>query len=329
MERIIITENNSGQRVDKFIAEEFQISRGRVQNLLKEEKILINNESVKNKYLLLVGDEIEILEMEEEKKEIDIIAEDITLDIVYEDEYLIVINKESGMVVHPAPGNPDGTLVNALMYYSDRLSDVNGEFRPGIVHRLDKNTSGLIIVAKTNEVHNLLADMIKKREISRQYKALVHGTIKEKSAIIKAPIGRDPKDRKKMTVTDQNAKYAETELEVIERNLEYTFIKLKLATGRTHQIRVHSKYIKHPVVGDPEYGPRNSIDVQGQALHAYKLEFTHPITGKEMKIISPLPSYYQDALKEAGLEPDSIEVEIKKLKEDPEATTIVAGGENE
>lgn len=303
MEKFIITEEECGIRIDKFLAEKIKEPRNQIQNLLLEEKILLNENPTKNKYILKVGDEINIIS--KEQKQIELKAQNIKINIVYEDDDLLVIDKESGMVVHPAPGNPDGTLVNALLYYSENLSDINGEFRPGIVHRIDKDTSGLLIVAKTNDAHNKLAQMIKDREISREYKALVHGEMVEQNAIIKAPVGRDPLNRKRMKVTEKNSKYAETNVTVLDRNAEYTFVKCKLLTGRTHQIRVHLKYINHPLVGDPTYGPRKTLDVKGQALHAYKLKFIHPNTNQQLSFTSKLPKYFQEVLNDLNLKDKS------------------------
>lgn len=299
MKEFIVSDTEAQVRVDRFLADHLELSRSQIQHLLIEEKILINGSSVKSKYKVKANDVISVISQTQEQ--INVQAQDIPLNIVYEDEYLLVVDKKSGMVVHPAAGNPDQTLVNALLHHSNTLSDVNGEFRPGIVHRIDKDTSGLLIVAKTNEVHNLLAEMIKERTISRRYKAIVHGEIKEQNAIIKAPIGRDPVNRKRMTVTEKNSKYAETHVRVLSRNPLYSFIECKLLTGRTHQIRVHLKYIGHPLVGDPTYGPRKTTDVQGQALHAYNLGFVHPVTKEELNFTSELPNYFKLKLSELEL----------------------------
>jgi 23S rRNA pseudouridine1911/1915/1917 synthase len=230
------------------------------------------------------------------EEEILVEPENIELDIVFEDESIIVINKPSGMVVHPGAGNKNGTLVNALMYHSNQLSDLNGSFRPGIVHRIDKDTSGLLVVAKTNDAHKKLAQNIKEHKIDRKYVCIVHGLIAENSADIDAPIGRDPSDRKKMIVIARNSKLAYTSFDVMKRYKNYTLLECKLKTGRTHQIRVHMKYIGYPIVGDPVYGKKNSIDTKGQALHAKTLSFNHPVTDEIMSFEAPLPEEFLNTL---------------------------------
>ena len=292
---VINVSDNDNIRLDKYLIDSLEISRTKIQNLIKEEKIRVNNELVKASYIVKLDDEILIEDLVVEKNEIK--AENISLDIVYEDDDLMVINKPSGMVVHPAVGNYSHTLVNALMYHCKNLSSVNGEVRPGIVHRLDADTSGLLLVAKNDETHLYLSELLQKREINRYYVALVHGVIYEDSATIDAPIGRDPKDRKKMAVTAQNSKEAITDLKVLERYDNATLIECKLRTGRTHQIRVHLDYIKHPVVNDNVYGTRKVIKKEfGQMLHAKTLGFVHPKTLKYLEFTVEPPQEFMDIL---------------------------------
>ena len=247
-------------------------------------------ENIKASYLLKENDIIEIKDYEEKT---DILPENIPLDIYYEDDDLIVVNKPSGMVVHPAPGNYTGTLVNALMYHTNNLSTVGTNIRPGIVHRIDADTSGLLLVAKNDETHNILAESIKKKEVVREYIALVEGVIKEDSATIDAPIGRDIHNRKKMCVTGDNSKEAITHIRVLERYQDATLIRCKLETGRTHQIRVHLSYIGHPIVNDPVYGRKKLINPKfGQMLHVEKIGFIHPTTKEYMEFISPVPEEF-------------------------------------
>ena len=284
-------------RIDKFLIEKTGYSRSKIQKMIRDGAIIVNGNSVKNSYLLNDGDEISVLD--DYKEDIDIVAEDIKLDIFYEDDYLMVINKPSGMVVHPGNGNYTNTLVNALMYHCNHhLSGVNGNIRPGIVHRIDKDTSGLLLVAKTDEVHNDLARQISEKTVLRKYIALVHGVILEDTATIDAPIGRDVHNRKKMAVTDLNSKDAVTHLKVLERYADSTLIECQLETGRTHQIRVHMAYIGHPIVNDPVYGyKRLDNDSFGQMLHAKTIGFIHPITGKYMEFSSDVPLEFLDILK--------------------------------
>ncbi len=297
--KIKINKENNNKRIDKFLPEVLSKPRSQVQKLITSELIFVNGEITKNNYKLNEGDLIEIKEVEEVKEVVN--PQKMDLNIVYEDEHLLVVNKPSNMVVHPAPGHYTDTLVNGLQYYSDSLSDVNGEFRPGIVHRIDKNTSGLLIVAKTNQAHNILAQMISDKEVKREYKAIIHGKMIEREAVIKAPIGRNQIDRKKMSVTEKNSKFAQTNVKVLNYNEFYTLVKCELQTGRTHQIRVHLKYINHPVVGDPEYGPKKTIDTIGQALHAYRLSFEHPITKEKLEFIADLPDEFKKTLDIVGL----------------------------
>lgn len=276
-------------RIDTYLIEELQLSRSKIQNMIKEKKILVNDKPVKNSYLLKKGDQI--LSEEYVEEEMKAVPEKMDLDIVYEDEDVIVVNKANGIVVHPAVGNKNGTLVNGLLYHS-KLSDINGEFRPGIVHRIDAYTTGLLVVAKNNEAHLSLAKQLEEKTTTRKYIALVHGVVNTDTGTIDAPIGRDKLDRKKMAVTDVNAKKAVTHFKVLERYKDTTLIELQLETGRTHQIRVHMAYIGYPVVNDPVYGKRKLIDHTGQCLHAATLGFIHPRTGKYMEFAAPLPECF-------------------------------------
>lgn len=287
---------NNNIRIDKYLIEELEISRSKIQRMIDSEDILVNGNSVKSSYVLKVGDNIYI--NDDYSEDVDIVPEKMDLDIVYEDDYLLVVNKPSGMVVHPAAGNFSGTLVNGLMYHcNDNLSSVNGSVRPGIVHRIDKDTSGLLVVAKNDEVHNALAKQISEKTVLRKYIALVHGVISEDTATIDAPIGRDINNRKKMAVTDVNAKDAVTHLKVLERLNKATLIECKLETGRTHQIRVHLNYIEHPVVNDPIYGRRKLDDIEfGQMLHAKMLGFIHPVTGEYLEFTVDVPSRFKEIL---------------------------------
>ena len=281
-------------RIDKYLMNELEYSRSKIQRMIDSNNILVNDKQVKSSYTLHIGDEITI--NEDYSEVIDITPEDIPLDIYYEDEYLLVINKPSGMVVHPAAGNQENTLVNALMFHcNNNLSTLNGEVRPGIVHRIDKDTSGLLLVAKTDEVHADLADQIAKKTVTRKYIALVQGIINEDTATIDAPIGRDANNRKKMAVTDINSKDAVTHLRVLERYNKATLIECKLETGRTHQIRVHLNYIGHPLVNDPVYGYKKLDDEDfGQMLHAKTLGFIHPITKEYLEFNSNPPKRFEE-----------------------------------
>ena len=293
MEKIII-ETEVNERIDSYLSKITEYSRSKITKMIEQEAILVNENKVKNSYTLKQDDVITIKEIEEEQMSIE--PEDIPLDIVYEDEDVIVVNKPNGMVVHPAIGNNHGTLVNALLYYSKSLSDINGEFRPGIVHRIDADTTGLLMVAKNNKAHEILADELSKKETTRKYIALVWGVIKEDTATIDAPIGRDINDRKKMSVTNINSKDAVTHLKVLKRFKEVTLIELQLETGRTHQIRVHMNYIGHPVVNDPVYGKKKIIDITGQCLHAKTIGFNHPTKNKYMEFDSELPECFINIL---------------------------------
>ena len=285
-----------GVRLDAFVAENTDLSRNAVATLCEKEAVTVNGNPAKKNVKLKSGDNVAVALPEPE--ETDIVAEDIPLDIVYEDGDLLVVNKPKGMVVHPAVGNPDGTLVNALLYHcGDSLSGINGVIRPGIVHRIDKDTSGLLIVAKNDNAHNFLAEQIKEHSFSREYEAIVYGNIKEDSGTVNAPIGRHPVDRKKMAVTEKNSRFAITHWRVLRRFGEFTHVRLILETGRTHQIRVHMASIGHPVAGDAVYGPKKVIErLGGQCLHAKYIKFVHP-NGEELEFESQLPSYFTDYLK--------------------------------
>lgn len=294
MQKIIITEENVGERIDQYLIEKLQISRSKVQKMIKEEQIKVNDKKTKNSYLLKPADVIIAEEYIEE--EMIAVPEKMDLKIVYEDNDVIVVDKENGMVVHPAVGNKSGTLVNGLLYHSKNLSDINGEFRPGIVHRIDADTTGLLVVAKNNNAHKILAKQLEEKTTHRKYIALVWGIVNTDTGTIDAPIGRDINDRKKMAVTSINSKTAITHFKVLERFKDTTLIELKLETGRTHQIRVHMNYIGYPIVNDPVYGKRKKFDNTGQCLHASELGFIHPTTNKYMEFTSPLPECFTNIL---------------------------------
>lgn len=281
-------------RIDKYLSNNTELSRTLISKMIDNGYILVNGKKTKNNYKVKENDIISI--DDSFKEEINIEPEEMDLDIVYEDNDIMIINKPSGIVVHPGNGNYKGTLVNGLMYYTNNLSDVNGEIRPGIVHRIDKDTSGLIIVAKNNKTHEILGDYFKNKSITRTYIALVKGEIGTNSGTIDAPIGRSDKDRKKMAVTAKNSKNAITHFTVLKRYKGYTLIKCKLDTGRTHQIRVHMAYIGHPVYNDPVYTNDKCSDF-GQFLHSYSMEFIHPITKEKMYFECPLPEYFSEFLK--------------------------------
>lgn len=287
--------DNDGIRIDKYLLDKLDISRNKIQKLINDNNILVNGKSVKASYIVRVDDLIECDFLYKEK--IDILPEDIPLDIVYEDDDLLVVNKPSGMVVHPAVGNYSHTLVNALMYHCNNLSQVNGVIRPGIVHRIDADTSGLLLVAKNDMAHVDLAKQISEKSVKREYITLVDGVIKEDTATIDAPIGRDVKNRKKMCVTADNSKDAITNIRVIERYKNSTLITCSLLTGRTHQIRVHMNYIGHSVINDPVYGSKKLIDpLFGQMLHARKIGFVHPRTHEYMEFSCEPPEKFLDIL---------------------------------
>ncbi len=284
------------KRIDKYLMECLGISRSKVQKMIDSSNVLVGEKVVKNSYVLKEGERIVVIGEGEEEVSID--PENIPLDIYYEDEYLLVVNKPSGMVVHPAAGNWSGTLVNALMYHCNQcLSGVNGKIRPGIVHRIDKDTSGLLLVAKRDDVHEALAKQISEKTVVRKYVALVQGVILEDTATIDAPIGRDVHQRKKMCVTDVHGKEAVTHVRVLERYEKATLIECRLETGRTHQIRVHLSYIGHPVVNDLVYGYKRIDDEAfGQMLHAKTLGFIHPITHEYLEFTAEVPLRFQEIL---------------------------------
>ncbi|NPV26631.1 MAG: RluA family pseudouridine synthase [Firmicutes bacterium] len=284
-------------RVDIFLARRHSsISRTHVQKLIAEGLVTVNGQSVKANYKLRAGDQVEFILPP--PVELEVLPEPIPLDVLYEDADVIVVNKPQGMVVHPAHGNYHGTLVNALLAHCRDLSGINGVLRPGIVHRLDKDTSGVLVVAKNDQAYQNLAEQIKAHEVTRRYVALVHGVMREPAGEIEAPIGRDPHDRKRMAVVNQGGKEAITGYRVLERFQDYTLIEARLKTGRTHQIRVHMAFLGHPVVGDPVYGPRKAhFGLRGQALHAEVLGFKHPRTGEYLEFTAPLPAYFSELLK--------------------------------
>lgn len=281
-------------RIDKWMSEQSDWSRSQIQDWIKAGDLLVNGQVVKPNYKLQEGDEIVVTVPE--AVELEVLPENIPLDVVYEDEDVIVVNKARGMVVHPAAGHTSGTLVNALLYHCDDLSGINGVKRPGIVHRIDKDTTGLLMVAKNDVAHESLASQLKDRKIKREYIALVHGEVAHELGTIEAPIGRDTNDRQRMTVTDKNAKEAITHFRLLERYKDFTLVECKLETGRTHQIRVHMRYIGHPLAGDPKYGPRRTIQLNGQALHAATLGFFHPRTDEWLEFEAPLPADFEAEL---------------------------------
>ena len=280
-------------RIDKVLGHHLkQFSRSQIQKWVTDWNVTVNGQPVKPKYKLAVGDQVVV--SPEAPQKIDLEPENIPLDIVYEDDDVLVVNKPQGMVVHPAPGHPNHTLVNALLYHSP-LSTINGEFRPGIVHRIDKDTSGLLMVAKNDMAHRSLAAQLKAKTNQREYVALVHGVIKQEAGTIDAPIGRSRKDRKKQAIVS-DGRHAVTHFKVLKRYRHYTLVSCRLETGRTHQIRVHMKSIGHPLAGDPLYGPRKTLPGKGQYLHARELGFKHPRTGKQLLFTAPLPDYFQRML---------------------------------
>ena len=290
---MIIVEENEGLRIDRYLASELDISRSKIQKLIEEEKVFVNGKVVPSSYAVKIDDKIEV--QDDLDYNIKVEAEDIPIDIVYEDDDLLIINKESGMVVHPAPGHYHGTLVNALLY----LYPLNSgeKERPGIVHRLDKDTSGLMVVAKNEWTHEKLSEMISTKLVERKYLAIVQGVIKHDTGEIDAPIGRDSHNRQKMAVTDVHGKDAITHFKVLEKLNNSTYIECKLDTGRTHQIRVHMAYIGHPVLNDPLYGRGNCSEF-GQMLHSYSIRFNHPRTNKELFFTVDPPKEFKDKLEE-------------------------------
>lgn len=299
MKELIIEVNaeNEGERIDKYLSVLVSsASRTSIQNSIENGYVFVNGKNVNKKYKVQIGDEVKICE--QELKVLDAKPENIPLDIVFEDEHLLVVNKPRGMVVHPAPGNYEGTLVNSLLYHcKDSLSGINGVLRPGIVHRIDKDTSGLLIVAKTDTAHLGLAEQIKEHSFTREYNAVICGHLKEQSGTVNAPIGRSTKDRKKMCVTEANSKNAVTHYTVIQEYDKYSHISLKLETGRTHQIRVHMAHLGHSVAGDAVYGnDKFSAYLGGQCLHAIKIGFIHPVTNEYLEFTTDLPQYFKEFL---------------------------------
>lgn len=300
MNKYFPEENAEGMRIDVYLAEELpDVSRSRIQKLIKDGNICVNDKPVKANYRLVSGDRV-VVDIPE-VKEPDIEPENIPLDILYEDEDIIVVNKPKQMVVHPAPGHYSGTLVHALMYHCrENLSGINGDLRPGIVHRIDMDTTGSLVVCKNDLAHQSLSEQLKEHSINRIYEAIVHGNVKEEKGTIDAPIGRHPTERKKMSVHAKNARNAVTHYEVLERFGNYTYIRCKLETGRTHQIRVHMASIGHPLLGDSVYGPKKCPfpKLTGQTLHAKTLGFRHPRSGEYLETEAPLPEYFQKLLEQ-------------------------------
>lgn len=292
----LVEEDEEGDRLDVYLADQFvDMSRSYIQKIIKDKKVTVNGKIEKSKYLVKEEDKI-VIEIPKPKV-LEVVPQDIPIEIVYEDDDIIIVNKPQGMVVHPAPGNYEGTLVNAILYHcKGNLSSINGVIRPGIVHRIDKDTSGILMIAKNNNAHNCLAEQLKDHSITREYEFICYGVFKEDNVTVDRPIGRNPKDRLKMAIVP-NGKRAVTHFEVIERFNGYTHVRARLETGRTHQIRVHAMSINHPLVGDPVYGPKNSkIKLNGQALHAKKLGFIHPTTKEYVEFDSELPDYFQKLL---------------------------------
>ena len=303
-------EENAGERIDAFLASKLHdVTRSWLQKLIEAGNVSVEGrEKLAKNYKLRAGDRLTVELPEPET--LDVLPENIPLDIVYEDKYLLVVNKPSGMVVHPAVGNHTGTLVNAVMFHcGDQLSSINGVVRPGIVHRIDKDTSGLLVIAKTDAAHRGLAEQFAVHSIKRAYRAVVYNNIKEDDGRVDAPIGRNPKDRLKMAVVSADkGRRAVTNYHVIERSGKFTYVECRLETGRTHQIRVHMAYIGHPLLGDPLYGPRKGMSgVTGQVLHAKELGFVHPITGEYMEFDSELPTEFVKALKKAGFDTERLQ----------------------
>lgn len=297
MEKLFFTIEKGGERIDKYLSEQLEdMTRSHIQKLIKENMVRVNGMAVKSNFKLSASDQIEV-EIPE-LKEPDILPENIPLDILYEDQDILVVNKPKGMVVHPAPGHYTGTLVNAIMYHcKDNLSGINGVMRPGIVHRIDMDTTGSLLICKNDRAHQALAEQLKEHSITRKYHAIVHGRLKEDEGTIDKPIGRHPIDRKKMSVHCTNGREAITHYRVLKRFQQFTYIECQLETGRTHQIRVHMSSIGHPILGDQVYGPAKCpYKLQGQTLHAKVLGIIHPTTGEYMEFDAPLPDYFQGLL---------------------------------
>ena len=299
MEAICLTAGRSGERIDKFLSEELDsLSRSYIQKLVKDGEVRVNGNAVKANYKVNINDSIEVNIPEPEEP--DILPEDIPLDVLYEDDDILVVNKPKGMVVHPSPGHYSHTLVNAVLYHcKDQLSGINGVMRPGIVHRIDMDTTGSLLICKNDAAHQILAEELKEHSITRRYHAIVHGNLKEDEGTVDAPIGRHPVDRKKMSTKSIHGRRAVTHYKVLERFGNYTYIECELETGRTHQIRVHMASIGHPILGDQVYGPAKCpFRLQGQTLHAKILGFRHPSTGDYMEFDAPLPEYFQKLLRQ-------------------------------
>ncbi|AKR10786.1 RluA family pseudouridine synthase [Bacillus cereus BAG1X2-3] len=292
--QVTVAEEQKNERIDKFVAGiNNEWSRSQVQQWIKDDVVTVNGKAVKVNYKVKEEDEITVTIPEPE--ELDIQPEDLNLEIYYEDADVLVVNKPRGMVVHPAPGHTSGTLVNGLMHHCTDLSGINGVMRPGIVHRIDKDTSGLLMVAKNDMAHESLVNQLVAKTVTRRYKAIVHGVIPHDKGTIDAPIARDKKERQSMTV-DENGKNAVTHFQVLDRFKDFTLVECRLETGRTHQIRVHMKYIGYPLAGDPKYGPKKTLDMNGQALHAGILGFDHPRTGEYIQFEAPIPEVFEEAL---------------------------------
>ncbi|MFF2236559.1 RluA family pseudouridine synthase [Bacillus thuringiensis] len=292
--QVTVAEEQKNERIDKFVAGiNNEWSRSQVQQWIKDDVVTVNGKAVKVNYKVKEEDEITVTIPEPE--ELDIQPEDLNLEIYYEDADVLVVNKPRGMVVHPAPGHTSGTLVNGLMHHCTDLSGINGVMRPGIVHRIDKDTSGLLMVAKNDMAHESLVNQLVAKTVTRRYKAIVHGVIPHDKGTIDAPIARDKKERQSMTV-DENGKNAVTHFQVLDRFKDFTLVECRLETGRTHQIRVHMKYIGYPLAGDPKYGPKKTLDMNGQALHAGILGFDHPRTGEYIQFEAPIPEVFEVAL---------------------------------
>ena len=294
IKQFLVLEDEEGDRLDVYLSSQLgDMSRSYIQKIIKEKKVKVNGKEEKAKYLVKEDDKI-VIEIPAPKL-LEVVPQDIPIEIVYEDNDVLIVNKAQDMVVHPAPGNYEGTLVNAIIYHcKDKLSSINGVIRPGIVHRIDKDTSGLLMIAKNNNAHNSLAEQLKDHSITREYEFICHGVVKEDKITVNKPIGRNPKDRLKMAVVN-DGKHAVTHFEVVERFDNFTHMRARLETGRTHQIRVHALSINHPLLGDPVYGPKNTkFNLKGQTLHAKKIGFIHPTTKKYVEFNSNLPKYFED-----------------------------------
>ena len=298
---VCANENDKGKRLDAFLSEVIEdATRSYIQKIIDNGNVQIKDKKITKSGNKLKGNETVIVNIPEDEI-LDVIPQDIPLNIIYEDKDIVVINKTPGMVVHPAHGNYTGTLVNALLYHIKDLSTINGVIRPGIVHRLDKDTSGVIVVAKHDEAHTTLSDMFKEKTLEKTYICITKGIFKEKKGRVETLIGRDPKDRKKMAVVNENGKNAISNYEVIDESNNFSLVKVRIETGRTHQIRVHMKYLNHPILGDSTYGSPTK-DIDRQMLHAYMLKFTHPITKKEMTVTADIPEDFKKAAKFAGVD---------------------------